>query len=165
MKDNHGRTPLDYYTSFQERQLCNEIIELLQPPNKRKSKTPLPIAIHNTEAPPVAQIENQPLPQRTDENEDEIWSAEMNDMKAELKKDINEVKADIRQVQLDVLETKAEIFNMKSEVSEMKSDLLETKAEVLEMKSDLLETKAEVSEIKSDLLEKKAEIVYIKTEF
>lgn len=31
IKDNHGRTPFDYYTSFQGRQSCDEIIALLQP--------------------------------------------------------------------------------------------------------------------------------------
>ena len=65
IKDNRRRTPLDYYTSFQGRQPCNEVIALLQPVKKRKREiqvnppSPVPIPAHNDEAPPVVPIENR----------------------------------------------------------------------------------------------------------
>jgi len=36
IQDSDGRTPFHYYTSIQGRELCNEVIALLQPLNKRR---------------------------------------------------------------------------------------------------------------------------------
>jgi len=127
IEDSNGRTPLDYYTSLQGRRSCDKIIELLQPVNKKTSNillvsspSVLIPSAHNTEVPPVARIETHPLPERTDKKEVEIRNVEMNDMKAEIKADINEVKEKIMQVQSDLFEAKAEIVNMKTEVLEIK---------------------------------------------
>ena len=133
IKDNHNRTPLEYYTSFQGRQLCDEIIELLQPVNDVVSSAPAQRPVQNAEAPPVAQIEDQPLPQRTEENDVEIRNAEMNDTQAEIKAEIIAVKADIRQVQSDLLVTKAEVSEIKTEVSEIKTEVSEIKSMIGDM--------------------------------
>jgi hypothetical protein len=74
---------------------------------------------------------------------------EVVDVKADVKADMEEVKA-------EVAEVKAGQVDMKAEVADVKAGQVDMKAEVAEVKAGQAEVKADVAGVKADVLEVKA---------
>lgn len=142
IQDSDGRTPFHYYTSIQGRELCNEVIALLQPLNKRRkfqvaAPTPALLKADNEVAqvsplagnevvPRVPQIQNEPKPQ-----------------------DLREIKIEITQIKSNIVELKEEIID---KYSNLKSEMVELKSAIeIELNSFKASVQSDMTEIKSML--------------
>mmetsp|Transcript_2225 Transcript_2225/g.3410 ORF Transcript_2225/g.3410 Transcript_2225/m.3410 type:complete len:320 (-) Transcript_2225:83-1042(-) len=99
IKDNHGRTPLHYYTSFQGRQPCNEITALLQPvmqvSRNRQVNVNAPLLGNNSDRKKRTEEVDEIKTQVSDTKQEFV--SFIDDIK-EIKTDIAEIKSLLRQI-------------------------------------------------------------------
>ena len=188
IKDNHGRTPLDYYTSFQGRQSCNEIISLLQPASMKKKKrlvVPAPASqeadynlsqvlpiVGNEVLPQIAEIENKAVQQTENDGKMGFTQIKSNinklesgmvELKSEMKGELNAFKASVQSDMTEInSESKVELNALKASVQ---SDMTQISSELAELKSEMkLELNALKASVQSDMTKISSEMVKLKSE-
>ena len=143
IKDKHGKTPFDYYTSFQGRQSCDEIIALLQPV-----------------IPQTTEIGNEPVQQSKSEVNVELspiesninmLKSEMAELKSEMKGELNSFKASVTS---DMTEIKSEMMvELNAFKASVTSDMTEIKSEMMvELNAFKASVTSEMTEIKSEMM-------------
>ena len=80
----------------------------------------------------------------------------------EVKKDVAELKVEMKEVKADVAVLKAEMKEVKADVAVLKTDVAELKAEMKEVKADVAVLKTDVVKLKVEMGRMKVEIKDVK---